>query len=226
MLQKKALYLVAIHIGNEQDITLRAIETLKNADLVIGEERPSTEKTLKRLGITNKEIITLNEHNEKKEATEILKYIMEKEISAALISEAGTPCIADPGASLVNLFHKHNLKVIPIPGVSSIITALMTSGIITEGFKYIGFLPANNEKRLTELKKLSTEKLPIVILETPYRMKAILKDIHNTFGNNKQIVFAYKLTQPNELIIKSTISDIITKTANLPKGEFVIVLLP
>jgi len=224
MLIKKSLYPVAIPIGNPQDITLRAIETLKQADIIIGEERSTTERILKRLNIQNKEILLLNEHNEHTDAKDIFHHIISNNYSAALISEAGTPCLADPGAVLVNLFHEYNLPIIPIPGVSSITTTFMVSGLVKNSFKYIGFLSPNKETRRKELKQLSQEKIPCIILETPYRMKQILNDINDICGKNKQILFAYKLTQPEELIIKSTISDVITKTKDLKKGEFVILL--
>jgi len=224
MLLKKTLYTVAIPIGNFNDFTLRAIETLKHADLIIGEERSTTERILKKLSIENKEITILNEHNETKDAKELFHYIIEKDYSVALISEVGTPCIADPGAVLVNLFHEYNLRIVPIPGVSSITTALMVAGLTKDSYKYIGFLSPNKEMRRKELKLLSQEKLPCVILEAPYRMKQILTDIMDICGKNKQVLFAYKLTQPEEFIIKSDISTIVSKTNELKKGEFVLVL--
>ena len=243
MLKKKCLYVVAVPIGNFDDFTFRAIETLKNADIIVGEERSTTEKILKRLKIENKEIALLNEHNEESEARALLQQIIEKNYSVVLISEAGTPCIADPGAFFVNLFHEYSLKVVPIPGVSSIMAALMVAGIapsatferdekikggiVTKGnFKYIGFLSQNKETRQKELKQLNFEKIPIILLETPYRMKPFLKDIFFICGAEKKIVFAYKLTHPEEMIIKSTVSDILKQTENLKKGEFVVILLP
>lgn len=226
MLKKTCLYPVAVPIGNFEDITLRAIETLKQADLIIGEERSTTEKILKRLKIENKEIFTLNEHNEKSDAKEILNNILLNKLSVALISEAGTPCVADPGAVLVNLFHEYNLPVVPVPGVSSVMTAMMASGLLDDSFKFIGFLSANKEIRVNELKLLNTEKIPIVLLETPYRRKPLFKDILSVCGSHKKIIFAYKLTQPEELILKTTISDLINKTEELKKGEFVLIILP
>ncbi len=225
-LKRPALYPVAVPIGNYEDITLRAIETLKDSDLIIGEERATTERILKKYKIFNKEIILLNEHNEFEDAKSFLMQIIQNNLSVALISEAGTPCIADPGAILVNLCHEYHIPVVPIPGVSSIMTALMASGIINDSFKFIGFLSAKKEIRQNELKSLITESLPIVFLETPYRMRPLLKDIAMVCGPKKNLIFAYKLTQPEELIIKSNINDIIDKTQNLKKGEFVIILLP
>ena len=225
MIKKKYLYLVSVPIGNFDDFTIRGIETLKNADIIIGEERATTEKILKKLGIFNKEILLLNEHNESKEALDIFHNIINNNLSAALISEAGTPCIADPGTILVNIFHQNKLPVVPVPGVSSIITAIMVSGITTDSFKYIGFLSSNSETRLKELKSLSKEKIPIVFLETPYRKKQVLNDISIVYGKNKIIVFAYKLTQPEEIVIKDTVFNVIEQTKDFKKGEFVIVIL-
>ncbi|MCL2063438.1 MAG: SAM-dependent methyltransferase [Candidatus Cloacimonetes bacterium] len=271
MLKKKSLYVVAVPIGNLRDFTFRAVEILRNADLVIGEEKSTTERILKNIEtliystndepkIKKPEIVILNEHNELDKAFEVMKYVVENNFSAALISEAGTPCIADPGVLLVELFHQNNLPVIPIPGVSSLTTALMVSGkidLIKESnfdnlktssnkdkeywkrhkntlkpdfeqgiFKYVGFLSQKRETRQNELKILNKEKIPLVILETPYRMKQLLKDIYDICGSNKRLVFTYKLTQADEMIIKSNITEVIKRTENLNKGEFLIILLP
>ena len=264
-MKKPILYIVAVPIGNYKDFTFRAVETLMTVDMVIGEERATTERLLKivrvelnaplskggkggmipnvdtsglELSATEQihetsqveanftpTIFILNEHNEKEETITIFNYIVENKLSAALISEAGTPCFADPGASLVDLFHKNNLTVIPIPGVSSIMATMMVSGVLdNQGFYYFGFLSPKTEIRQSQLKKLNKEKLPVIIMETPYRMKPLLKDIQSICESDKRIVFAYKLTQPEELIIKSTISDVINKTKDLKKGEFVIIL--
>ena len=223
-MQKPCLYIVAVPIGNDLDFTLRGIDTVKNADIIIGEECSTTERMLKRLNIPGKEIIVLNEHNEESDALSIVKNIMEKSLSVALVSEAGTPCIADPGAMLVNLCYENGLKVVPIPGVSSIMATLMVSGLVKGSFKYIGFLSANKETRLRELKKIKNETIPIVLLDTPYRMKPLLNDIVLVLGSEKKMIFAYKLTQIEEMIIKSTAGDVKSKCNDLPKGEFVIVL--
>jgi len=225
MLDKPCLYIVAVPIGNPEDITLRAIETLKDADIIIGEEKSTTEKILKRHGLIPKEICLLNEHNETTEAQNIYKRILTLSYSAALISEAGTPCIADPGATLVNLCHKHNIKVVPVPGVSSIMATLMVAGLTSEPFKYIGFLPVKDDKRRLALSHIAKERLPVIIMETPYRRRQLLSLICEICGNDRQIVFAYKLTYPDELILKCSIADVIAQTDNLPKGEFVVVMI-
>ena len=219
------LFPIATPIGNYKDITIRAIEVLKSVDVIIAEEISTAERLLKKYDIIGKRIIALNEHNEKTDTKEIFENLVENNLSAALISEAGTPCLADPGASLVNLFHKNKLKISPIPGISSITATLMVSGLLTDKFKYIGFLSPKKEDRQKELKLLTNEKLPVIILETPYRRKAFLKDIHDILGPKKNMVFAYKLTQPEEFILKASISEIIKQTESLKKGEFVVVLL-
>jgi 16S rRNA (cytidine1402-2'-O)-methyltransferase len=224
-LVKKSLYIVATPIGNRLDITIRAIQTLRHADIVIGEERPTTEKLLKSIGIYDKEIWLLNEHNEHSDAPDIVRQIIQGNLATALISEAGTPCIADPGATLVNLCYQNNISVIAVPGVCSIMTALMVSGLVKPPFKYIGFLSANTQTRQAQMKQLAREHIPAVLLETPYRLKATLSLIQDTCGSEKMILFAYKLTTPDELVIKSTIKDIANKTSDIKKGEFVIVLL-
>jgi len=231
MLEKPCLYLVAVPIGNPDDITLRAIQTLKDADVIIGEERSTTEKILKRYGVVNKEILLLNEHNEATEALSIYEYITSKNISVALISEAGTPCIADPGATLVDICHRRvtiygvRVKIVPIPGVSSIMATLMISGLIKEPFKYIGFLPVKDDQRRLTLKNLAKENMPVIIMETPYRRRQLLSLIAEICGKDRQIVFAYKLTYPQEMILKCSVAEVIEKTDALPKGEFVVVVL-
>jgi len=224
-MKKICLYPIAIPIGNNDDITLRAINILQNVDVVIGEERNTTEIFLKRNRVTNKEIIVLNEHNEKNEAISILHYLINNDSQAALISENGTPCIADPGASLVNLFHEYGLPVVPIPGASSIMAALMSAGIVQNCFQFTGFLSPKTEIRRQEIKNFLKITIPIIILETPYRRKVLLHDLQTICGAQKKIVFAYKLTMPDELIIKSTVEDVIKRTNDLQKGEFVIILL-
>jgi 16S rRNA (cytidine1402-2'-O)-methyltransferase len=237
------LYLVAVPIGNDKDFTIRAIETLLSVDVIIGEEYSTTEKILKKakqlyerqniqkndgITLTKQEILILNEHNQSIEDENIFTYLVKNNLSAALISEAGTPCFADPGASLVNLFVSKRLRVIPIPGVSSLMATIMVSGINieTSGFRYFGFLSQKTEERQKQLKMLSSERVPVVLLETPYRMKVLLRDIQINCGDCRNIVFAYKLTYPDEFIIRDTISKVIQVTADLKKGEFAIVLLP
>ena len=141
----------------------------------------------------------LNEHNEKEQSYNILQILLMESKSAALISDAGTPLFADPGNNLVWQCHQNGIQVIPVPGASSIMAALMVAGLTVDKFLYYGFLPANKEKRLEAIKKIPMH-LNVVLLETPYRLKPILRDIIRVLGPQRQAVIAYKLTQPQEKI--------------------------
>ena len=168
------LYVVATPIGNPDDITLRALKILKEVDLVICEEYKNGSRLLKKYGIKNS-LIELNEHNEKEQSEYILKEILMEGKTAALISDAGAPLFADPGGNLVSMCHYYNIKVKPIPGASSLISALMGAGNVKK-FVYYGFLPANKIKRKEAIKKLP-KNIDIILLETPYRLKQLLKDL-------------------------------------------------
>jgi len=224
MIKYQGLYVVAVHIGNREDITFRAIETLKNVDLVITEEYKSGSRILKQLGI-EKPLEAMNEHNEKEVTNTLLEKLLMNKMSAALICDAGTPAFADPGNNLIWQCHQNNIKVTPVPGASSLMAALMGSGAVRDGFVYFGFLSANREKRIEELRMVITmPRWDIVFLEAPYRLKQVLKDMRLILGEDRQAVIAYKLTQPEEKFFWGNISELEIMTQELPKGEFVIIL--
>ena len=165
----------------------------------------------------------LNEHNEKEQSYHILQILLMENKSAALISDAGTPLFADPGNNLVWQCHQNGIQVVPIPGASSIMAALMIIGLATDKFLYYGFLPANKEKRLEAIKKIPTH-LNVILLETPYRLKPILRDMIRVLGQQRQALIAYKLTQPQEKIFWGNLTELSQMTEELPKGEFVFIL--
>lgn len=221
MIENK-LYVVATPIGNYEDITFRALKILKEVDFIICEEFKSGSRLLRNFEI-KKPLESLNEHNENQQTAYLLERLMNNKETAALISDAGTPLFADPGNNLVWQCHQNGIPVIPIPGASSIMTALMASGLTMEQFLYYGFLPANTEKRLKALQKLPSN-YDLVILETPYRLKPLLRDMKKILGGNRQAILAYKLTMPEEKIFWGNLNELSLMTQELPKGEFVLIL--
>ncbi len=222
MIKRPKLYVVATHIGNPEDITLRALNVLKKVNFVICEEFKSGSKLLNHYNI-KKKLENLNEHNEDEQTPAIIRKLLENKMSAALISDAGTPLFADPGNKLVRDCHSNGIQVVPIPGASSIMAALMASGLALKQFLYYGFLSANKFERRKELKKLPRD-YDLIFLETPYRLKQLLKDMRRILGSNREAIIAYKLTQPEEKILWGTLKELVTMTKGLPKGEFVIIL--
>jgi 16S rRNA (cytidine1402-2'-O)-methyltransferase len=217
------LYLVAIPIGNLEDITLRALRILKECDFIICEEYKEARRFLSHFKI-EKELISLNEHNEKETAEEIIQKLSDGK-SAALISDCGTPLFSDPGHLLVDLCLGYKIDVVPVPGASSLLTALVGSGIDFEKFYYYGWLSPKKEERRNQLFQLKKRNETIVIMETPYRLKALLADIVKILGANTRYVLAYELTKAKEKFYRGTAEQIlsIAEKENL-KGEFVLIL--
>ncbi|PID29853.1 MAG: 16S rRNA (cytidine(1402)-2'-O)-methyltransferase [Candidatus Cloacimonadota bacterium] len=220
---KSKLYVVATPIGNYDDITLRAVNVLKEADLIIMEERKSGHRLLRHLGI-KKDFELLNEHNEKEQTYALFQKLLYGNISAALISDAGTPLLADPGNNLVHVCNQNGIQVIPVPGPSSIMTALMASGLHMQNFLYYGFLPAKKEDRQEALKKIAYTPYDLIFLDTPYRLKQVLNDMKTVLGKNREVIVCYKLTMPEEKILWGNLEEMCFMTSELPKGEFVILL--
>lgn len=222
MPDRSKLYVVATPIGNKDDISLRALKVLREVDFVICEEFKPGSKILHSYQI-EKPLVLLNEHNEKEQSRILLNRLLLQNETAALISDAGTPLFADPGRTLVWQCQQNGIPVIPVPGASSLMAALMGCGLATEKFLYYGFLPANSEKRLEEMKKLPTH-LNIIFLDAPYRLKPLLRDFLRIVGEQRQAVIAYKITQPEEKFFWGSLSELEIQTQDLPKGEFVFVL--
>lgn len=217
-----ALYVVATSIGNMDDITLRALKILEAVDFVICEEYKIGSRVLKAYGI-KKPLELLNEHNEKEQARELLNRLLMNGESAALISDAGTPLFADPGSDLVWQCNQSGIRVIPVPGASSIMAALMSAGLSTGKFLFNGFLPANRDERLIAIRKIPNN-LNVVLLEAPYRLKQLLRDLRKGLGDNRNAIIAYKLTQPQEKIFWGTLQELAIMTEDIPKGEFVMII--
>lgn len=223
-MSKSCLYVVATHIGNWDDITLRALKVLKEVDFVICEERKSGSRLLRHYEI-KKDIMMLNEHSDREDENEIFHEIFINGKTAALISDAGTPLFADPGSRLVHRCNDNGIPVHPVPGASSLMAMLMISGLKLNSFQYCGFLPANREERGNALRRYDKLKnLDLIFLEAPYRLKQVLRDMEIVLGGQRRIMLGYKLTQPEEKLIEGNIKEMRFMTSELPKGEFVIIL--
>lgn len=217
------LFLVAIPIGNYDDITIRALNTLKSADVVVCEERNEGLRLLRHYGI-EKPIETLNEHNESASAS-ILIDLLKEDKSIALISDAGTPVFSDPGRLLVEKAIRNNIKIVPIPGASSLLPALIVSGFPIKEFVFAGFLSPKKERRLTELRNFKKEQRTIVFMDTPYRLIQLMRDMAEVFGETRRVCVAFDLTLPAEEIFHGTAPKLYQKFQKEErKGEFVVVL--
>jgi 16S rRNA (cytidine1402-2'-O)-methyltransferase len=218
-----SLYVVAVPIGNYQDITLRALEILKNVNGVICEEFREGSTLLKKLGIKN-ELITLNEHDEAQQSIEITTRLQLGQ-SFALVSDCGTPVFADPGRNLVDQISGFEIPVIPIPGPSSLMAALSICGFKMDKFSFGGFLPREEERRRQELQKMKHIGLPIVLMDTPYRLSPLLEDVSRVFGKGVEILLACDLTLHNEKIFRGQIGPILDQV-NGKKCEFILIINP
>jgi 16S rRNA (cytidine1402-2'-O)-methyltransferase len=216
------LYIVATPIGNYQDITLRALEILRLADAVICEELRLGSTLLKKAGISNKSLLTLNEHNEDEQTGEILLRLHKGE-TLALISDCGTPGFEDPGARLVQESLQQGIQIIPLPGPSSLMAALSISPIPLKEFLFAGFLPRKDEERISKLKHLQALKTHLVLMDTPYRLGKLLEEVESVFGKYRQATLALDISLPGELILHATLGDI-RKRVQARKGEFVLIV--
>jgi len=217
------LYLVSTPIGNYDDITLRALKILKEADFIICEEYKEARRLLSNYQI-EKELFILNEHNENEVANDILLKIVDGK-SAALISDAGTPLFSDPGHLLVELCISQKIDVVPIPGANSLLPSLIGSGFDFEKFYYYGWLSPKKDIRRKELLRLKGIREIIVLLDTPYRLKSLLTDVVKILGKDLRTVLAFDLTMKTEKFYRGTAERIlnIAEQNNL-KGEFVLIL--
>jgi 16S rRNA (cytidine1402-2'-O)-methyltransferase len=220
---KKTLYIVSVPIGNYDDITLRALNILRKADFIICEEYREARRLLSKYKI-EKDLVELNEHNEEKASEEILQMILNGN-SAALISDCGTPLFSDPGHLLVDLAIQNKIDVVPIPGVSSLLAALVGSGLDFEKFYYYGWLSPKKDIRRKQLLDLKRRKETIVLMDTPYRLKTLMEDVVKLLGVNVPCVLAFELTKEKEKFYRGNAGNILklVEKENL-KGEFVLII--
>jgi len=217
------LYLVATPIGNFDDITIRALDVLKSVDLVVYEERREGERLLRHFDI-QKPVESLNEHNEAAASYNILEHLRNGK-SIAIVSDCGTPVFSDPGQILVRKAIEQRIRIIPIPGASSLMPALTVSGFSIDQFLFYGWLSPKKERRRAELRLLMQEKKTIVLMDTPYRLMPLLRDLAETFGTTRRICIAFDLTKPDEQMFYGTAVDLHKQLSSKEmKGEFVIVI--
>ena len=217
------LYLVATPIGNLEDMTNRALRILGEVDLVVYEERKEGARLLRHFNL-EKPVESLNEHNESA-ATYIILDKLKEGKSVALVSDAGTPVFSDPGQLLVRKATEQRIKIVPVPGASSLMPALTVSGFPIDQFVFYGFLSPKRNRRLVELKELKKEKRTVVLMDAPYRLVQLVRDIAEVLGNSRKICVAFDLTLPTEEIFHGTATELYQQFAkSVKKGEFVVIL--
>ena len=214
------LYLVATPIGNLEDITIRAIRILKEVEVIIAEDTRHTLQLLNHLEI-NKKLISYHRHSEENKREGILKLLKEGK-NMAVVSDAGTPVISDPGENLVKEAIKQNIEVVPIPGPCALITALIASGLDTTEFVFFGFLPVNKKNRNRKLEEIYQETKTIIVYEAPHKLVGTLKELENVLGE-RQIVLAKELTKLHESYLRGNIHQVLEEIQE-PKGEYVILI--
>lgn len=220
-----ALYIVATPIGNLADISVRAIEVLSSVDLIAAEDTRHSKYLLQQHGIDTS-TISLHEHNEQQRSELLLSRIAEGE-SIALISDAGTPLISDPGFRLVKMAREQGIKVVPVPGACAVITALSASGLSAERFAFEGFLPPKATARRRVLEGLMNESRTLIFYESPKRVVASLRDMLAVFGAERKACLARELTKMFETIVMMPLLDLVETVSNDPnhqKGEIVLLI--
>lgn len=219
------LYIVATPIGNLQDMSFRAIQILKSVDSILAEDTRHSLPLLQQFSITTP-IYSLHEYNERERTANIINRLIEGK-SIALISDAGTPLISDPGYFLVREARAQGIRVIPIPGACAAITALSVSGLATDRFVFEGFLPTKSKARIDRLTELLNESRTVIFYEAPHRIVDLLKDMQKVFGEGREVVIARELTKTFETILAGTLSkllEVIETDPNQQRGEMVVMV--
>ncbi|MDB5133447.1 MAG: rsmI [Mucilaginibacter sp.] len=218
------LYLVPTPIGNLEDITFRAIRVLKEADLVLAEDTRTSAPLLKHFGV-EKKVFAHHQHNEHQSSSEIIRFLKEGK-NIALISDAGTPAISDPGFYLVREALKNNIDVECLPGATAFVPALVNSGFPTDRFCFEGFLPLK-KGRQTRYKQLAEEERTIILYESPHRFMKTLDEMATYFGIQRQISVSRELTKMFEETVRGSVAEVKLYFETHPvKGEFVICISP
>ena len=216
------LYLVATPIGNLEDMTVRALRILKEVDVIAAEDTRNTKKLCNYFEI-NTPLVSYHEHNLEAGGEKLLTYLRDGK-SVALVSDAGLPCISDPGADIVEKALMEDFAVVPVPGANAALTALIASGLIPQPFYFFGFLNRNKKERRLQLEKLAKREETILFYEAPHRLKEALKDLQLVLGN-RRIVLARELTKKFEEFLRGTIEEAIEWVeSNEVRGEFVVVV--
>jgi len=221
---KPALYLVATPIGNLEDITLRALRILKEVDRIACEDTRQTQKLLNHYTIATR-TTSYHEHNEITKAAELVKE-MQEGASVALVTDAGMPGISDPGYRLIALAIRHHVPVVPIPGASAFLAALVASGLPTDSFRFSGFLPAKRGERRTVLESIKTSPRTQVFYEVPHRIVESLEDAVQVLSGSRQVVVSREVTKIHEEFLRGRASEVLEtlKSRGAVKGEITLLI--
>lgn len=220
-----SLYIVATPIGNLADMSARAIEVLKNVDVIAAEDTRHSGHLLQHHAITTS-TVSLHEHNEQQRSEVLLSRLQSGE-SIALISDAGTPLISDPGFRLVSLVRAHGIKVVPIPGCCALVTALSASGLASDRFSFEGFLPSKQGARKQTLEKLANETRTMIFYESPRRLHSTLENMQSIFGADRPACLARELTKLHETIMTKPLAELqdwVASDSNQQRGECVVLV--
>lgn len=217
------LYVVGTPIGNLQDMSVRAVQTLKDVDFIASEDTRVTQKLLNHFNI-QKPQVSYHEHNLRERGEMIVNRILNGE-SCAIVSDAGMPCISDPGEDLVKLCHSFNIKTVVIPGPSAVISALAISGLDTKRFTFEGFLSTNKKNRKEHLIQIKNETKTMIFYEAPHKLYQTLIDMKEIFGGERKLSLCRELTKIYEEVLQFTFDEAIKYYNEVkPKGEFVLVI--
>jgi 16S rRNA (cytidine1402-2'-O)-methyltransferase len=217
------LYVVATPIGNLEDITYRAVRVLKEADLIACEDTRHTAKLLQHYGL-DKPTVSYHEHNEAARAEELVAKL-EQGLNVAQVSDAGMPGISDPGYRVIKLAIEHGMQVVPVPGPSALISALAASGLPTDSFQFLGFVPSRSGQRRTMLELLRQAQHTTIFYEAPHRIAATMEDIVEILGPEQPVVLARELTKIHEEFIRGTAAEVLARTqAQELRGEITLLI--
>ena len=221
---RPALYLVATPIGNLEDITLRALRVLKEVDVIACEDTRQTQKLLNHYNIATR-TTSYHEHNEMTKSAELVKE-MQEGASVALVTDAGMPGISDPGYRLITLAIRHHVPVVPVPGASAFLAALVASGLPTDSFRFSGFLPAKRGERRTMLETVKSSTRTLVFYEAPHRIVETLEDVVEVLGGSRHVVVAREVTKVHEEFLRGRVSEVLEalKARETVKGEITLLI--
>ncbi|MBE2173885.1 16S rRNA (cytidine(1402)-2'-O)-methyltransferase [Acinetobacter oleivorans] len=219
------LFVVATPIGHLDDMTFRAINILKSVSIVAAEDTRQSAQLFKHYNIST-QLTACHDHNESNKIEQLVQKLLAGD-SVALISDAGTPLISDPGFKLVRAAQEHGIKVVPVPGACAAIAALSAVGLPSDRFSFEGFLPSRSSQRISQLEKLKNETQTLIFYEAPHRILESIKDMAQVFGEDRPVGFAREITKTFETIKKMTLKDLVSfieNDHNQEKGEIVVVV--
>ncbi|NUG21753.1 16S rRNA (cytidine(1402)-2'-O)-methyltransferase [Acinetobacter lactucae] len=219
------LFVVATPIGHLDDMTFRAIDILKSVSIVAAEDTRQSAQLFKHYNIST-QLTACHDHNESNKIEQLVQRLLAGD-NVALISDAGTPLISDPGFKLVRAAQEHGIRVVPVPGACAAIAALSAVGLPSDRFSFEGFLPSKASQRISQLEKLKNETQTLIFYEAPHRILECVKNMTEVFGENRPVGFAREITKTFETIKKMTLKDLVSfieNDHNQEKGEIVLVV--